>query len=133
MNVYALPSLLGLVLTLVLAAYVLRSPRKKINVIFLLMLLCAFLWMLGEFMRRFYLATPPPEIWSYLETAGIIFIAPLFLRFVSLLYVSTNPPPLNNTRFWVMLFGVGFVFLLLLLTGNLMGRPRCTTGDMITS
>jgi len=122
MNVYALPSLLGLVLTLVLAAYVLRSPRKKINVIFLLMLLCAFLWMLGEFMRRLYLATPPPEIWSYLETAGIIFIAPLFLRFVSLLYVSTNPPPLNNTRFWAALFGVGFVFLLLLLTGNLIGE-----------
>jgi len=122
MNIYALLPLLGLVLTLALAAFVLRPPRKKINIIFLLMLLCAFLWMLGEFMRRLYLASPSPLIWSYLETAGIIFIAPLFFRFVALLYVSTNPPLLNNVRFWAALFGVGFIFLFLLLTGHLIGE-----------
>lgn len=122
MNLYALPSLVGLVLTLFLAFFTLRGPRKRINLIFLFMLLCAFLWMLGEFMRRIYFGLPSPDFWSQVETVGVIFIAPLFFRFVSLIHASTNPSLLNDNRFWLVLFGIGGIFIVLLVTGNLIGE-----------
>ncbi|MEM3452447.1 MAG: DUF835 domain-containing protein [Candidatus Hadarchaeum sp.] len=122
MNFYALLSLVGLFLTLFLAFFTLRGPRKRINVIFLLVLACAFLWMLGEFMRRIYFNLPSPDFWSQVETIGVIFVAPLFFRFVTLIHATTNPSLLNDNRFWLVLFGIGGVFIVLLVTDNLIGE-----------
>ncbi len=123
MNVYAIPSLLGLILSVSLGSYViLKDHKNNLNRIFFIFSACLFLWTLSEFMRRSYLDVASPAFWSTVENIGVIFLSPLFLNFAAFFQVATAPRILRSRYLWVVFYGIGVIFLILLLTGNLIGE-----------
>lgn len=123
MNLYIVPSYVGLLLSLTIGAYVLyENPKKRLNRVFFAFSMCSVLWTLAEFMRRANLGVASPAFWSIVENIGVIFIAPLMMHFVSLLVETTNPPLLRKRYLRWGIYGAGLAFLVLLLTGNLIGE-----------
>lgn len=83
-TVFALPSLLAFLSSIVLGAYVLRrAPKNPANRAFAVWMAFFAVWTFGELMNRFNLDSPEGvAFWSRVAYGGSFFIAPSFAHFV---------------------------------------------------
>lgn len=111
-NIWALPSLVGVTVNLVLAVLILRQgSQNSANRWFALFLFCLALWGTSEIMGRLSATPVADQFWAKIGPPGWIFMSPIFFTFA--LIFTRREKLLNYPWFPVVVFLPGLVFLFL--------------------